>query len=152
MLQTTHVYLFNSQGQLLLGMKKRWFGMGNRNGFGGKNHEGESIVQTALRELFEEADISLKEEDINKVWVLHFFYKAKPEWDQDVHIFSGIYDGNFQETEEMKPQRWNIQDIPYDTMREDDRIRLPKLINKLTPFDMTFIFNEQGKLADYSWE
>ncbi|HMS91425.1 MAG TPA: NUDIX domain-containing protein, partial [Candidatus Absconditabacterales bacterium] len=61
MLQTTHVYVFNSKGQILLGMKKRGFGMGNRNGFGGKNHEGETIIQTALRELSEEAGIILQE-------------------------------------------------------------------------------------------
>jgi hypothetical protein len=29
---------------------------------------------------------------------------------------------------------------------------LPKLINKQIPFDMTFIFNKAGKLAEYSWE
>lgn len=126
--------------------------MGNWNGFGGKNHEGETIIQTALRELSEEAEIFLKETDVKKVGILHFFYKAKPEWDQDVHIYSWIYDGEFKETEEMKPQWRNIQDIPYDYMWEDDRIWLPKLINKLTPFDMTFVFNEEGKLADYSWK
>jgi 8-oxo-dGTP pyrophosphatase MutT (NUDIX family) len=131
-------------------MKKRWFGMGNWNGFGGKNHAGETIIQTALRELSEEADIFLKETDITKVGILHFFYKAKPERNQDVHIYSGTYNWMFKETEEMKPQRRNIEDIPYDNMREDDRIWLPKLINKKVPFDMTFTFNEEGKIEDYS--
>ena len=102
-----------------------------------------------MRELSEEADIFLKETDVKKVGILHFFYKAKPERDQDVHIYSGIYDGEFKETEEMKPQRRNIKDIPYNNMREDDRIWLPKLINKQVPFDMSVIFNEEGKLADY---
>jgi hypothetical protein len=37
MLQTTHVFLFNSKNQVLLGMKKRGFGEGKWNGFGGKN-------------------------------------------------------------------------------------------------------------------
>jgi len=152
MLQTTHVYLFNSKGQLLLGMKKRWFGMGNWNGFGGKNHEGETIKQTALRELSEEAGIFLEEQQVEKVWMLHFFYKANPSRDQDVHIYSGIYDWSFEETEEMKPQWRDIEKIPYDNMREDDHIWLPKLINKQIPFDMTFTFNEEGKLADYFWK
>ena len=149
MLQTTHVYLFNSKRQLLLGMKKRWFGMGNWNGFGWKNHKGETIKETALRELFEEAWIFLEKQHIKKVGILHFFYKANPERNQDVHIYTWIYNGNFIETEEMNPKRWNIQDIPYDKMREDDHIWLPKLINKETPFDMTFKFNEEGKIAEY---
>ena len=50
----------------------------------------------------------------------------------------------------MKPQRRDIESIPYDIMREDDRIWLPKLLNKKIPFDMTFTFNEEGKLAKYT--
>ena len=149
MLQTTHIYLRNNAWQLLLGMKKRWFGVGKWNWFGGKNHTGETIIQTALRELSEEAGIFLKEKDIEKVGILHFFNKGKPERDQDVHVFSWTYDGAHRETEEMKPQRRDIKDLPYDEMWEDDYIWLPKLINKETPFDMTFIFNEEGKLAEY---
>lgn len=149
MLQTTHVYLFNSKRQILLGMKKRWFGIGNWNGFGGKNHEWETIKETALRELFEEAWIFLNEQDIDKVGILHFFYKANPTRDQDVHIYSWTYDGKFIETEEMNPKWRDIQDIPYDKMREDDYIWLPKLINKEIPFDMTFKFNDEGKLTEY---
>jgi hypothetical protein len=49
----------------------------------------------------------------------------------------------------MKPQWRDKEKIPYDTMREDDRIWLPKLINKEIPFDITFTFNEEGKLAEY---
>ncbi|MCX6824689.1 MAG: NUDIX domain-containing protein [candidate division SR1 bacterium] len=130
-------------------MKKRGFGMGNRNGFGGKNHEGETIEETALRELSEEAKILLNKNEIKKIGMLHFFYKANPSRDQDVHIYSGTYDGTFEETEEMKPQWRDIKDIPYDNMREDDSIWLPKLIKKEFPIDMTFKFDEEGKLAEY---
>ncbi len=36
-------------GQVLLGMKKRGFGKGRWNGFGGKVHKGESIEEAAIR-------------------------------------------------------------------------------------------------------
>ena len=36
-------------GQVLLGMKKRGFGKGRWNGFGGKVHQGESIEKAAIR-------------------------------------------------------------------------------------------------------
>jgi len=149
MLQTTHVFVFNKEWQLLLWMKKRWFGKDKWNWFGGKNHTGETIKETALRELFEEAGIFLKEKDIEKVGILHFFNKGNPERNQDVHVFSGRYDGSYMETEEMKPQWRDIDKIPYEEMWEDDHIWLPKLINNQTTFDMTFTFNEEGKLADY---
>jgi 8-oxo-dGTP diphosphatase len=54
MLQTTLVFLFNSENNILLSMKKRGFGTGKRNGAGGKLHEGENTLQAAIRELEEE--------------------------------------------------------------------------------------------------
>lgn len=54
----TLVLLVNQEKQeILLGMKKRGFGVGKWNGFGGKVSEGETIFQGALRELKEEASI-----------------------------------------------------------------------------------------------
>ncbi|KAG5643695.1 hypothetical protein DXG03_009744 [Asterophora parasitica] len=45
-------------GKILLGYKKRGFGVGMYNGFGGKVEPGESSLQGALRELKEEAGIT----------------------------------------------------------------------------------------------
>ena len=42
---------------VLLGLKKRGFGSGRWNGFGGKVEEGETIEQATLRELDEEVGI-----------------------------------------------------------------------------------------------
>ena len=50
------------------------------------------MKETAIRELSEEAGIFLKEDQIDKMGILHFFYKANPSRDQDVHIYSGTYD------------------------------------------------------------
>ena len=41
------------ENTILLGMKKRGFGVGRWNGFGGKLHEGESIEDAAKRETLE---------------------------------------------------------------------------------------------------
>ena len=145
MLQTTHVYLLNDKQQILLGLKKRSFGEGKWNGFGGKNIPGETIIQTALRELSEEACVERKPEDIEKAGVLHFFRIAHPEWNQDVHVFRGIYNGPFAETEEMRPQRRDTDSLPYVDMREDDCVRLPKLIAG-ERFDLNFSFDMEGNL------
>jgi len=77
--------------------------------------------------------------------VLHFFWEANPERDQDVHIFRGNYDGVFAETEEMKPQRFDTGNLPYNDMREDDSIWMPKLIAG-EYLDMDFRFDKEGKL------
>eukprot|EP00798_Chlamydomonas_sp_ICE-L_P017665 gene17665-24013_t len=50
--------IVDQQGKLLLGEKKRGFGAGYVNGFGGKVEKGESIEAAAHRELVEEACIT----------------------------------------------------------------------------------------------
>lgn len=47
----------NGEKQVLLGMKKRGFGAGKWNGFGGKIENGETIEEAALRELHEECSV-----------------------------------------------------------------------------------------------
>jgi 8-oxo-dGTP diphosphatase/2-hydroxy-dATP diphosphatase len=47
----------NGDKEILLGMKKRGFGVGRWNGFGGKVENGESIEEAALRELNEESSL-----------------------------------------------------------------------------------------------
>jgi ADP-ribose pyrophosphatase YjhB (NUDIX family) len=56
--------------EILLGMKKRGFGVGKWNGFGGKIELNESIKEGALRELEEES--SLISNDIKRVGYLVF--------------------------------------------------------------------------------
>ena len=54
LLKLTLVFV-SRDGQVLLGLKKRGFGEGLWNGFGGKVNEGETILEGAIRELNEEA-------------------------------------------------------------------------------------------------
>ena len=55
----TTLVLVHQGEKVLLGMKKRGFGQGRWNGFGGKLHEGETIEQAAKRETFEEAGVQV---------------------------------------------------------------------------------------------
>ena len=55
-------------------MKKRGFGEGRWNGFGGKLHEGETCEEAALRELEEES--GLKATSVEKVGELHFSFAS----------------------------------------------------------------------------
>ena len=98
-----------------------------------------------MRELQEEADIFLASEQVQQAGILHFFREAKPERNQDVHIFRGNYNGAFSETEEMRPQWRDTDNLPFEDMREDDIIWMPKLIAG-EYFDIDFRFDTEGKL------
>ena len=54
------------EGEVLLGMKKRGFGEGKWNGFGGKVEAGETIVEAAAREVKEECGYVVKTEDLGE--------------------------------------------------------------------------------------
>jgi 8-oxo-dGTP diphosphatase / 2-hydroxy-dATP diphosphatase len=105
--------------RILLGMKKRGFGKGRWNGFGGKVNTGETLEKNVLRELKEECGILAK--DIRKKAVLNFFFENDPEEYIEVNVF-GIYafEGDPIESEEMKPQWFHLEEIPYERMWPDD--------------------------------
>jgi 8-oxo-dGTP diphosphatase/2-hydroxy-dATP diphosphatase len=124
---------------VLLGMKKRGFGVGHWNGFGGKVEAGESIIEAARRELKEE--VCLEVDVLEEVGVLEFSFASEPTV-LEVHVFkANEIVGEPKETEEMKPQWFSIPDIPYDQMWPDDRYWLPLLLAG-KKFKGTFRFDQ----------
>jgi len=110
-------------------MKKRGFGAGKWNGYGGKPKNGEDLVSCAIREMLEEIGTVVHPDNLQKVAALNFFFKSKKEWDQEVNIFiSRNWSGEPVETEEMRPQWFNFDEIPYYQMWPDDKIWLPKVL------------------------
>jgi ADP-ribose pyrophosphatase YjhB (NUDIX family) len=86
---STLCYLLKDN-EILLGMKKRGFGEGRWNGYGGKVHEGESVVDAIVREVKEEMDVELSKGDLVKVAVIDFYFTNAPpgkDWDQKVNVF-----------------------------------------------------------------
>ncbi|KAF8073065.1 NUDT1 [Scenedesmus sp. PABB004] len=106
-------------GRVLLGRKKRGFGAGLLNGFGGKVEPGETVAAAAARELAEEAGVAATRLDLRGV--LTFVWDDNPEpW--EVHVFHapGVV-GEPVETEEMCPVWTDAARINFDAMWEDDR-------------------------------
>lgn len=113
--------------KILLGMKKKGFGEGRWNGFGGKVEEGELVEDAARRELREEAGISVS--NIKKRGVLNFEFEGNSEI-LEVHVFSvADFRGEPQESDEMKPQWFLLEEIPLDSMWPDDKYWLPLLLS-----------------------
>lgn len=121
----TLVFIYNDK-QILLGMKKRGLGADRWNGFGGKVHAGESIVEAAARELHEEVGVTaldIKHRGINT------FNLAKFPEPLEVHIFSASkINGTPTESEEMRPQWFDLDKVPYEIMWVDDKFWLPQVL------------------------
>lgn len=110
--------------QVLLGMKKRGFGAGLYNGFGGKVGTEETIEKAAVRELYEEA--SLVACSLEQVGLLTFTFRDEPGLELEMHIFkTDDYTGVPAESEEMKPQWFNHDDVPYAQMWSSDAAWFP---------------------------
>lgn len=116
-------------GRLLLGVKKRGFGVGKLNGFGGKLNEGESIVEAAVRELGEEIGINALAGDLKKVGELDFLFPYADGWDQRVHVFVvESWEGEPAESEEMSCEWHDVGAVPFERMWEDDKHWLPRVL------------------------
>ncbi|XP_061702100.1 oxidized purine nucleoside triphosphate hydrolase [Syngnathoides biaculeatus] len=114
--------------KVLLGMKKRGFGAGRWNGFGGKVQLGETVEEGARRELLEESGLTV--DTLEKVGNIQFEFVGDSQL-LDVHIFrSDSYNGEPMETEEMRPQWFDIDKIPFDQMWPDDVMWFPLLLQK----------------------
>jgi 8-oxo-dGTP diphosphatase/2-hydroxy-dATP diphosphatase len=132
--------------RILLGMKKRGFGAGKWNGFGGKINAGETIEQAAKRELKEEAGLSV--EKIDKRGVILFEFENNPE-KLEVHIFSAhIFSGEPKESEEMRPQWFALDKIPYQDMWPDDIFWMPLMLSGKN-FAGTVHFKDTNEIIEY---
>lgn len=133
--------------RILLGMKKRGFGAGRWNGFGGKVEDGESIEEAARREMQEE--VSIIPITMSKVGILEFAFQNDSP-DLEVHIFKVTkYEGEPCESEEMRPQWFTWNEIPFTQMWVDDGYWIPFLqTNEL--FKGRFLFDSPATAARQS--
>lgn len=109
-------------------MKKRGFGEGKWNGAGGKVKEGERIKQTAIREIGEE--FGIRPTLLEKVAKINFFHPSIPtggRWTAYVFLIKK-WQGKPRESEEMKPQWFPFEKIPYDKMWPGDILWLPRIL------------------------
>lgn len=133
-------------GQILLAMKKRGFGIGKLNGVGGKIEAGETIEQALVRECQEEINVTPL--SWRPVAELDFIQDSTTEpWHMYVHAYIATeWSGEPSESEEMSPEWFNINDIPYDRMWDDDRYWLPLVLQDKLVYG-SFTFDEADKMT-----
>ena len=128
-------------------MKKRGFGMGKWNGFGGKVAEGESIDDAAKREVAEECGLTV--ESMVSAGILEFTWEGQ-NGIFEVHLFRvDRWSGEVIESEEMRPQWFMIDQIPYAEMWPDDIFWLPAFLEGKT-CNGAFHFAPDGSVAKQS--
>ena len=136
--------------KLLLGMKKKGFGAGNYNGFGGKLKENEILELGAVRELFEEVGIKANPEYLHKKAELSFTFPHKPEWNQVVHVYLvDRWEGEPNESDEMKPEWFDIDKIPYEKMWEADSYWIPHILEGKY-VNASFVYGENKEILEKS--
>ncbi len=131
-------------------MKKRGFGIGKWNGYGGKVLPKESIRSAAARELCEESGLVVATEDFEQMALVDFYFDEMLIF--KCHVFiARRWKGVLNESEEMKPQWYNISQLPFDEMWIADSKWLPLILSgkKITA---TVHFNANGdELKNFSW-
>jgi 8-oxo-dGTP diphosphatase/2-hydroxy-dATP diphosphatase len=132
--------IIHQRPRILLGMKKRGFGEGRWNGFGGKVGADESIEDAARREVREEASIEVS--SVEKLGILEFSFARELETILEVHIFKAKeFTGEPMEGEEMKPQWFDENNIPFNDMWPDDKFWFPLFLTD-KKFHGSFLFGE----------
>lgn len=123
---TTIVFLVKDR-KIYLARKKRGFGEGYLNGYGGKMDplRDLSIDHTAVREAEEEGGVRIHPSKLVKKAVIDFFEEGEHLF--ECHIwFAYEWEGEPSETEEMeKAVAHPLEDPPFEEMWHSDRTWMP---------------------------
>lgn len=114
---------------VLLGLKKRGFGSGKWNGFGGKLEPGETASEAAAREISEECGLTVRPADLVPAGRVVFFFPSEPAFNHDVDLFvTTAWRGEPHETDEMRPAWFAVRGLPLAAMWRDDAHWLPHIL------------------------
>ena len=137
--------------EILLAMKKRGFGKDRWNGVGGKPdpEKGETVLDSAIRETEEEIGVKIKNPE--KVAIMDFYFpfvSKEKDFDQQVHLYLiRDWEGEPKETEEVRPQWFAIENIPFKEMWDDDKYWMPHILDG-QKLKAEFHFGEQDNVIE----
>lgn len=150
MQKLTLTYLVKDD-QVCLALKKRGFGEGNWNGYGGKIEEGETLLDAAVREIHEESEVVVAKEDLSKVVLVDFIFENGKHL--EVHtFFTRKWKGEPKETEEMRPEWFFFHEIPYHKMWEDDRHWFPRALSGERLRGKVWFDESEVHIKEMEWE
>lgn len=136
---------------VLLGMKKRGFGAGKWNGYGGKVAEKESPRTAAARELKEESGLSVTEHTLEQVALVRFYFDGSQLF--ECHVFlAKDWEDEPSESEEMKPRWFSISQLPFTEMWVADSKWIPLILTG-KKLEVEVNFNTDGsEVKNFSYQ
>lgn len=136
-------------GKVLLGKKKRGFGQGKWLGIGGKVEPGETIEAAARREVLEEIGVDVSSIQLRAVICFYFPSMSDPsKWDQQADVYlCEEWSGEIVETEEISPQWFAFEDVPYQGMWPDAQQWLPQVLQGKS-LAAEFVFNQDIQIIE----
>jgi len=136
--------------RVLLGHKKRGFGAGYINGIGGKVDPNETYEHAAVRETEEEIGIrATTYEEVATVIFDDLFYKGDRRQTIMHCYIATSWEGEPTETDEMKPEWFSIDQLPWDKFWIDDEYWLPQVLAG-QKVQARFKFNDAYEILDHS--
>ncbi len=135
-------------GQVLLIRKKRGLGAGKITAPGGRQEAGETLVDCARRELFEE--VGLRAVDVpSPLGLLRFQFTNG--YKLQVHLFRSLAcSGHAHETEEAVPHWYPLDALPLEEMWEDDVLWLPQVLAGQAMHG-DFLYEDERMLGQRVW-
>ncbi len=115
--------------EVLLGRKLTGIGLGKLVGPGGKKEHGESSVETAVRESFEEVGLELDSTDLKPISNISYFFTGRPELNQRSSAFLAYkWKGQPRLSEELAPSWWPLESLPFEQMWSDAELWLTRAL------------------------
>jgi 8-oxo-dGTP pyrophosphatase MutT (NUDIX family) len=142
-IKTTVVFPLSGDS-VLLGMKKRGFGNGWWNGFGGKLEQDETYEANAQREAGEEASIIIR----NLAHVANLLFYFDDVLEVVCRAYTAEYAGKPQESDEMAPKLFHSDNMPYDTMWPGDKLWIPEALSTKEPRGFKVYFGGDKSFRD----
>ena len=126
----TTLLIIKKENKILLARKKRGFGLGKWNGIGGKIEENETPEEAMIRETEEE--IFATPIDLKKIGIMHFIeYDTEEQTNVNMHLYVATkIRGIPKESNEMLPEWFSIDNLPWEEMFEDVKYWLPYLLQE----------------------
>lgn len=152
---TTLVFLHNESWDILLWRKVKSHGFGMWNWFWGKLESNESLLECCVRELKEEAWVSIDSDSLYKQWQILFVWEDMQHKDIDqsiqtyCHIYTWEYSWSFADSDEMKDIQWfSSTALPYESMRQIDAQILPTIIS-WRHIAWSVLYDRNNKVKDF---